>query len=435
MQIEQLTTPAWHNPKMRWHPLQHKLYTTRARFPVVVAGRGSGKTNISRKKIVRMLPVRKPWADPLYFYGLPTYGQAKRMAWEQLIALIPPDWLKGQPNKTEMCIETIFGSKLYVVGLDKPYRIEGNQWDGGILDECSDQRPEAYTKSILPMLTERNGFCWRIGVPKRNGIGGKAFKEGFDKGLLPNDIGLESYTWDSRSVWTEEELRMQKAQMSDKDADEQFGGIWVESEGQIFYAYSDTHNVSAAAIYRPEWRIGVGSDFNVNPMAWVLFHYQGKVMTVFDEIWLRDTNTQAALNELHRRYPTHRGWNFYGDASSRARHASAVVTDFAQIKNDGRFIDSVVHYPKANPAVQDRFAATNALCKNAVGHRRLFINPKCENLRNDLLSRTYKEGSREPDDEGDLGHITDALGYPIYAIAPIVVETEGGNVTITGRSV
>ena len=229
---------------------------------------------------------------------------------------------------------------------------------------------------------------------------------------------------------------MQKAQMTDRDADEQFGGIWVDNEGAIYYAYNDIHNVSDSAIYRPEWRIGVGSDFNVNPMAWVLFHYQGKVMTVFDEIFIRNTNTEATLDELHRRYPTHRGWNFYGDAAARQRRTSAASTDYALIANDGRFIDSIVDYDKSHPAVQDRFASTNALCKNAVGHRRLFINPKCENLRNDLLSRTYKEGTREPDNSDlSAGHMTDALGYAIHKIAPIRINTEGGSVTITGRSV
>ena len=158
-------------------------------------------------------------------------------------------------------------------------------------------------------------------------------------------------------------------------------------------------------------------------------------MRVFDELWLRNTNTQATLNMLHQRYPTHRGWNFYCDASSRNRHTSTTLTDYIQIRNDGRFIDSTLNTNKSNPAVQDRFAANNALCKSAVGTRRLFIHPKCENLRNDLLSRTYKEGTREPDDEGDMGHITDALGYAIYSLAPIRIDTDGGRVSITGKRV
>ena len=30
-----------------------------------------------------------------------------------------------------------------------------------------------------------------------------------------------------------------------------------------------------------------------------------------------------------------------------------------------------------------------------------------------------------PDDEGDVGHITDALGYPIHYLCPVLAETQG----------
>lgn len=432
--LANLSTPAW--TPMRYHALQSKLWRTIARFPLVVAGRGSGKTEIYRRKCVRWLPLRKPWSDPIYCFCLPTYAQAKRNGWEKIIPLIPPQWIKGKPNKSELCVRTVFGSTLYVVGMDKPYRVEGMQIDGAVLDESSDQRPEAYTKTILPMLTHRRGWCARIGVPKRNGVGAKEFKADFEKGLLPNDIGLESYTWPSSTVLTPDQLRDEMAQLTAKDAEEQFGGVWVDAEGQIFYGYSDIFNVDASCVYNPDVRIGVGSDFNVTPMAWVMFHYQNGVMKVFDEIWLRDTNTAAALDELYRRYPTHKaGWSFFGDATSKNRHTSTTITDFYQIDNDKRFLNKTIKYPAKNPALQDRFAETNALLCNALGNRRCFVNPRCTNLRNDLQSRTYKAGTREPADEAgtDMGHITDALGYAIHALCPIRPTIDGVNrVNITG---
>lgn len=433
-QLSSLTTEAWE--QFRPHASQSQLWRTRARFVNVVAGRGSGKTALSRMRIARMLPVRKPWRDPIYVFCLPTFAQAKRVGWEKLLPLIPKPWIASE-NKSELCITTIYGSKVYIAGMDKPYRIEGMQIDGAVLDESSDQRPEAYTKTLLPMVTHRNGWIWRIGVPKRNGVGAVEFKKAYDIGLTPNKAGIESYTWASDTVLTPDQLEAERAQMSEKDALEQFGGVWVDSEGQIFYSYSDTENIDYGCTYDPNEAIGVGSDFNVSPMAWVLFHYSGGVMRVFDEIFMKDTNTQATLNELHKRYPIHRaGWTFIGDASSRARKTSATETDYMQIYNDMRFINKNVWYPDANPAVQDRFASTNALLKNANGMRRLFIHPKCTNLRADLQARTYKVGTREPDDKPgtDLGHITDALGYSIHYLCPMHYTTPSSKIAVVNFS-
>jgi hypothetical protein len=52
------------------------------------------------------------------------------------------------------------------------------------------------------------------------------------------------------------------------------------------------------------------------------------------------------------------------------------------------------------------------------------VHKRCKNLIRDLLLRAYKEGTTEPDDYGDVGHITDALGYVIYTIFPLHVEQD-----------
>jgi hypothetical protein len=114
-----------------------------------------------------------------------------------------------------------------------------------------------------------------------------------------------------------------------------------------------------------------------------------------------------------------------GDATGRARKTSAADSDYIQIRNDNRFADKRVFYPNSNPLVVDRFASCNALFKNAADERRLFIHPRCEKLIADLKVRAWKEGSREPDDYGDIGHMTDALGYVVHLLYPISAEVEG----------
>lgn len=421
----------------RWYPLrphylQSKLWRTESRFPVVVAGRGSGKTELARRKTVLNLRTPKPWADPKYVYALPTYNQAKRIVWPDIEALIPPEWIaKNGKNKTELTFTMKNGATLFIVGMDNPARIEGIQVDGVVIDECSDQKPEAFTRSILPMLTHRNGYCWQIGVPKRTGPGAKAFKSYFEKGLRGED-GFVSYTWPSDTVLTPDQLQEILSKLDEKDAMEQLGGIFVDIGGGIYYAFDEYENVSDKAIYRPELPIGIGSDFNVDPMSWVLFHVIDNKVYVFDEIYERNTNTQQALNVLASRYGNHEnGFHFIGDASAKNRHTAATSSDYIQILNDPRFyhkhtkMQQTVTYPSANPPILDRYAAVNAMCLNGKGERRLFINPKCTNLRADLTARTYKEGTREADNTDVFaGHISDALGYPIYHLFPVYIQQE-----------
>lgn len=409
-----MLTRAW--IPLRYHELQSKLWRTQCRFPAIACGRGSGKTELARRRVVRYLPVQKPWALPRYFYGMPTYRQGRRVAWDSLNALVPDSWAKKR-HSSDMRIETVFGTELYVVGLDKPARIEGDQWDGGVLDESCDLPPGVFERSVLPACTHRQAWVWRTGVPKRQGCGAAEFKA-FCK------IAAESYAWPSSDILTPAQLAEAKALMSEKDFNEQFNANWESATGGIFYAFSTANIVSCT--YDPHLPIIVGSDFNVDPMAWTLSqHYTtDDSLRFFDEIFMRNTNTRETLDELHRRYGSHRaGFFFFGDATSRARNTRASESDYVQIKNDQRFYNKMVMYPRHNPARSDRFAACNAALCSADYVRRVEIDPRCKHLIKDLEDRAYAPGSTEPDDSGDIGHITDAFGYTIMRVFPLLVRS------------
>ena len=419
-----MLTKAW--TPLRYHELQARLWRSKARFINVAAGRGSGKTEIARRYIVRMLPVAKPWSNPMYFYGLPTYKQARRVAWRPIKELVPHDWIKTI-NETEMRIDTVFGSSLYILGLDKPARIEGDQWDGGVLDESCDQRPNVFSLSVLPALSHRAGWCRRIGVPKRFGVGAAEFKDAYMRGVEAGyGSDHESYTWSSEDILSKEQLRWAKENLDAKDYDEQYRASWEDISGLIFYAYDDILNV-AEGVYNPSMPLIVGSDFNVDPMAWVVCQ-RGKnanELYVLDEMFVRNTNTQACLDMLFKRWGSHQaGFEFYGDASGRARNTRASESDYLQIRNDTRFSNARVFYPQRNPSRKNRFAACNAMFCNALSLRRCFIAPRCKHLRKDLLSRAYLQGTTEVNDktDSDLGHISDAFGYVIHSLFPIILQ-------------
>ena len=124
-------------PQLRQHKEQTELYTCPKRFIYVAAGRQSGKSEIAFRRLVRQLRIKKPWDNPKYFYAAPTLKQAKRVAWDRLQSLIPDYWIKDI-SKGDLRIKTIFGSELFLDGLDAPHRIAGQILDGGIIDEFAD---------------------------------------------------------------------------------------------------------------------------------------------------------------------------------------------------------------------------------------------------------------------------------------------------------
>jgi len=135
---------------------------------------------------------------------------------------------------------------------------------------------------------------------------------------------------------------------------------------------------------------------------------------------LMNTNTPASLDRLALKYAEHKtGWQFCGDASSRARKTSATKSDYRHIINDKRFTNKKTVIPKANPLILDRLASCNAHFKNAEGRVKYKVDPSCEKTINDLKVRAFQEGTTKLDDSAMIGHISDALGYVIHSLFPI----------------
>lgn len=413
--------PGW--TQLRPHPVQAALWCSRARVVIVPAGRGSGKTELSLRRLVRYLPVRREWEDPRFFYAAPTLQQAKRIAWSRILALLPGEWI-ASISYSDLCIHTIFGSQLWVVGLDVPQRIEGVQWDGCIIDEMSDIRPGTITRSILPALSWRNGWMWCIGVPKRFGIGAAEYRQMYERAASGKYPEEAAFTWPSSDILPEEAIRYARERLDRVDYDEQFSARFIDVRGAVYHAFDEGCNVRPCA-YRSDYPIIVGCDFNVSPMCWICAHKIDDRLEVFDEIVQYNTTTFAALDVLMTRYADHRaGWIICGDASAAQRRTSAHRTDYAILAQDARLraAGRTLRFTRSNPPRADRIAATNALFCSGSGQRRLFIDPRCKYLLHDLRVVAYIPGTRDVDTRvKEHGHITDALGYVVWMLFPLVI--------------
>jgi hypothetical protein len=154
-------------------------------------------------------------------------------------------------------------------------------------------------------------------------------------------------------------------------------------------------------------------------MAWVLsqFNIENglKSVHVFDEIYLKNSNTVEACQEFKMRYPNHRaGITLYGDATGRARHSSSNITNWKIVEDELRPYGITTRIPTVNPFERDRINAVNGIICNSKKQRRVLINPeKCKHLVRDLEQVSFKDGQTKIDKNKDLTltHASDAFGY------------------------
>ncbi len=452
-------TPRWW--PLRYHAEQWKAMTCGARFVGLDAGRGSGKTDIAKRFLVTHLRNNppKPWPDPRYFYGLPTYQQAKRVGWNDLLKLIPDEWIEGgklgrNVSRSDLMLTTRWGAELWVMGMDNAARFEGVPWDGGILDEAVDQPDGCFDLHIRPGLDRieneinRRGWCWIIGKPSRKGPGAAWFRKFVERCRRGEYEDGAAFTWPAWDILPAADIEQMRSTMEPKDFNEQVGACWENAGGAIFYMFNRNLDGTPCPAgeynkrpcpYRPELPIVVCQDFNMDPMCWELCQKIGNRFECFDEIFSRDCVTLRALDILWGRYSSHgAGWQFVGDAAAHQHKTSAghaSLTDYIHVANDPRFQKTgrTLHYPSANPSHKDRFSACNAMLCNAAGERRAFIDPRCERLIGDLEMRSYKPGTDEPADGKDTGHASDAWGYGIFRFFPPQLVGYGtGEVITTG---
>ena len=177
------------------------------RFSVVVAHRRMGKTVSAINHLIKAAILNGKEA-PRYAYIAPTYGQAKRVAWDYLVKYAMP--MGGTENISELRVD-FWGRRIQLYGSDNPESLRGQYFDGVILDEIGDQNPKIWTDIVRPALADRLGWCLFIGTPK----GHNHFKELRDRAEREDDWGLLEFKASETKVIAESELKAAKSEMGD----------------------------------------------------------------------------------------------------------------------------------------------------------------------------------------------------------------------------
>ena len=247
-------TPRWE--PLRRHSVQRAYRTSPYRFNAVPAARRAGKTELAKRKLVESA-LRTTRHGARFFAAAPTRDQAKRIFWEDLKAMVPRHLMACEPKETELCITLINGATIWVIGMDKPERFEGQPWDGGVLDEYANMKPHAWTEHVRPALSDRLGWCDFIGVPE----GRNHYYDLWLTAQARDDWG--AFTWFSADILPPEEIEAARRDLDELTFAQEYEASFVNFVGRAYYSFGD-HN-TARRDYNPRAPLILCLDFNVEP--------------------------------------------------------------------------------------------------------------------------------------------------------------------------
>lgn len=394
---------------------QWEILASPKRFKMVNAGRRFGKTHLAIDFFLFPGAVNKPASNN--YYIAPTYKDAKRIAWEKLKEVVPPSYIEGKPNETELSIRLRNKSKITLLGADDPDSLRGPGAQRIVYDEFAFQKRYVWDVT-RPMLSDTGGDALFISTPS----GYNHFYDMYCAAKTKDDWATFQFTTLEGGNVPLSEIEAARSDLDERMFRQEYEASFEMLSGRVYYAYDRDKNVCNTVDDKTSPLL-VGMDFNVNPMTAAIAQRKADQLHFIDEIVLPNGNTELMADAIKQRY-TGRKVNVYPDPTGNARKTSAPVgqTDFTILRSAG----FTVLAPQRPYPISDKYNTLNAALCNAAGERRAYINPvRCPHLAKGLDGLTYREGTSEADKSLGLDHITDAAAYLVLWEMPMRGKSGG----------
>lgn len=422
------------------HPVQLALVAAVGegiRFPLVPAGRRSGKTERFKRFLVKQASA---YAG-MYFAAAPTHAQAKKIFWDDLKAFTLSCMHSRRPSESDLIVYLDNGSEIHVIGLDKPQRIEGIPWTGGGIDEFADIKSDAWEANILPALNTVNptmpdyrAWCWLLGVPD----GLNHYYDLCMQAETGQDPNFRVFHWKSAEILPPDVMEAMKRAMSSKQFKQEFEASFETASGRIYEDYSKANTTDAAI--EPHEQLLWMHDQNFTPLSSAIGVRRGPKgpngnylhtndLYLLDEIVLTSAVSRQSAMEFVDKYKAHKNKHvlIYGDPSGKAGEIHGHASDYTDIEgvlkaNGWTYTRKV---KPAHPPIKDRQNAVRAKILTASGDISLFVNPVTAPWCHKGLSTVQlQEGSTfQEDQKNQYQHITTAIGYCIDVEWPVIKRT------------
>lgn len=421
--------------KLKDHPVQLELrdaVSNGVRFPLVPAGRRSGKTERFKRSLVK----RAMKLPGEYFAAAPTHAQAKKIFWKDLKDFSLSVTHSKSPSESELQIFMPSGSTIHVLGLDKPERFEGIAWTGGGIDEFGDVKEHAWAENIYPALNTFNPnnpdyrpWCWLLGVP--NGL--NFYYDLCEMAKADPGGEFKVYHWKSSEILPTNIIEGAKKALSARQFRQEFEASFETASGRIYEDYNDD-NKTGETIKEHE-QLCWYHDFNFTPLSSGIGVIRNGSVFLLDEIILTSAVAEQSALEFIDKFKNHKNKKviIYGDPSGRAGEKHGHESDYLAIEkvlraNGWTFVRKV---NRSTKSIKDGQNAVRSKIKNANGDVSLFVNPeKAPYTNKSLATGQLKKGSTFLEEDGEYQHIGTAIRYFIEYEFPISVK--GLNLNIGG---
>ena len=412
---------------LKEHPVQRALVEAVSkgiRFPLVPAGRRSGKTERA-KRFIAKTALTNP--DEIYFIAAPTYAQVKKAYWSDMKKLCLTSMASKAPSESDLIIHLDNGTQIHLIGLDKPQRMEGSFWSGGVIDEIADVKADAWEVNIRPALDTFNpqrpdyrAWCWLIGVPE----GLNHYYDMVKRAESGADPESAVFHWKSSEILPPDMIAAAKRQMSAKQFRREYEAAFEGSTGRIYEDYDKSNHTTAQI--EPHEELMWMHDQNYTPLSSAVGVRRGTELYLLDEIILTSAVSRQSAAEFVEKFKDHANKHvlIYGDPAGQAGERHAHASDYTDI--EGVLRASGWTYKRkvkpAHPAIKDRQNAVRAKICTADAVRSLFVNPVtapwCDK---GLATVQLQEGSTfQEDQKNKYQHVTTAIGYCIDVEWPAV---------------
>lgn len=436
--------------RLRPHEIQSEYCYSTARYICLPCGRRSGKTEIAKRRRVRRAVFADPrWPDWKAFCAAPTQDQAKRIFWNDIKAMIPaalrPVYRDSNPPMVEF--DNLVGgrSQIWIIGLDKPARIEGSPWNDCVIDEFGNVKPEAWGANIRPALSDRRGTADLTGVPE----GRNHYYELYKRAKENISGEWAAFHWKSADILPAHEIAAARAELDELTFRQEYEADFLNFTGRAYYAYDEKIH-DAELTYNADQPLIVCLDFNVAPGIAVIAQEQALPTPlaekakrhgdppptgtgIIGEVWIKqNSNSLLVAKKILTDWGQHRGRvEVFGDATGGARGSAKVQgSDWDLVKSvlNPHFGTRVSYHVKThNPAERARVNAVNSRLLSADGVVRMMVDHRqAPHLKTDLEGvRLIEGGSGEIDKDADpeLTHPSDALGYYVERRFPAGGQT------------
>lgn len=208
-----------YSPRYPQNEIHDKLDSHR--FAVLVAHRRMGKTVLAVNQLIKR-SITDGKKRGFYAYVAPFRTQAEQIAWGYLRHFtenIP--FVKYHEQKLQLTMPN--GAVIRIFGADNPDALRGLYFDGCILDEVAQMKPEVWGEIIRPALADRKGWAVFIGTPK----GINLFSQTYDTALRLESEGNPDwcamlYDINKTKALDDAEVESLRAEMSESEFRQEF---------------------------------------------------------------------------------------------------------------------------------------------------------------------------------------------------------------------